>query len=310
MVAGSFAAGVAATIAIGRLRRRHAYRYRPPRPGRRLASEPSRPTVDHLRHAATASGAQPDGEGTVPVMPVGEDERIADPGRLEVGSRRGEPVTVELTDLSGSVLDGEGADDVARALVAGLLVRAEPGAAEVLVTDDLASRLLPGLAPQRSVRIAASPEQAARMVESERLARARRFDAAGSSDAEQFRAENPENPLPLLLVLLDTFAAESLGRWAALAADAPRLAIAVVFLDSSPVATGHLRVDADCRVVEVTPAGRLGALVDAQLFGLRAGEATEVIAAVADAAYEGEVDDDLFAPGATVIPLRTESPSR
>ena len=36
VVAGSFAAGVLSAVAIGRLRRRHAYRYRPPEPGRNL----------------------------------------------------------------------------------------------------------------------------------------------------------------------------------------------------------------------------------------------------------------------------------
>ncbi|HEY1829811.1 MAG TPA: LysM peptidoglycan-binding domain-containing protein [Acidimicrobiales bacterium] len=305
MVAGSFAAGVAATIAIGRLRRRHAYRYRPPEPGRTLASEPSHPTIHHLRRAA--AGEEPvDGADPIPVMPVDQGERIADPGRLDVASRGGEVVTIELTDLSGVALDGPGVDDVARALVAALLVRAEPGAAEVLLTDDLAKRLLPGLAPDRAVRRPETADQAARVVESERVARSRRFEAAGAADAVQFRTENPENPLPLLLVLLDALPVESLGRWAALADDAPRLAIAVVFLAPSPIATGQLRIDGGHRVLDTAPVDRLGTLLGAQLFSMRADEATEVLAAVTEAAREGDIDEDLFATNATVIPLRAE----
>ena len=308
VVAGSFAAGAAATIAIGRLRRRHAYRYRPPEPGRILASEPARPTIHHLRQAVTGD-VPVDGSGPVPARPVGEEERIADPGRLDVASRGDEIVTVELTDLSGVALDGPGADDVARALLTALLVRAEPGAAEVLLTDDLAGRLLPGLAPNRAIRRVVTTDQAARAVESERVARSRRFEAAGAADATQFRAENPENPLPLLLVLLDALPAESLGRWAALVADAPRLAIAVIFLAPSPIATGQLRIDAGRRVLDAAPADRLGALLGAQLFGLRADEATEVLAAVTEAAGEGDFDEDPFAVNATVIPLRADGPS-
>jgi len=308
VVAGSFAAGVAATIAIGRLRRRHAYRYRPPEPGRTRATEPPRPTIHHLRHAAAAT-APLDGSGPVPAMPVGEEERIVEPGRLDVASRGGEVVTVELTDLSGIAFGGPGVDDVARSLVTALLVRAEPGAAEVLLTDDLAGRLLPGFAPDRSVRSAATADQAARAIESERVARSRRFEAAGAADATQFRAENPENPLPLLLVLLDALPAESLGRWAALVADAPRLAIAVIFLAPSPIATGLLRMDAGRRVLDAAPADRLGGLLGAQLFGLRADEATEVLAAVTEVAGEGDLDEDPFATNATVIPLRADGPS-
>jgi len=308
VVAGSFAAGVAATVAIGRLRRRHAYRYRPPEPGRTLATEPARPTIHHLRQAAAAT-APLDGSGPVPVMPVGEEERIGDPGHLDVASRGNEVVTIELTDLSGVALVGPGVDDVARALLAALLVRAEPGAAEVLLTDDLAERLLPGLDPNRAIRRLVTTDQAARAVESERVARSRRFEAAGAADATQFRAENPENPLPLLLVLLDTLPAESLGRWAALVADAPRLAICVVSLAPSPIAAGQLRMDAARRVLDATPVDRIGALLGTQLFGLRADEATEVIAAVAEVAGEGDLDEEPFATNATVIPLRADGPS-
>ena len=308
VVAGSFASGVAATIAIGRLRRRHAYRYRPPEPGRTRASDPSRPTVQHLRHAVTED-APVDGSVPVPVMPASEAERIAAPGRLDVASRSGEVVTVELTDLSGVALDGPAVDHVVRALLATLLVRAEPGAAEVLLTDDLAGRLLPGLGASRTVRRAATADQAARAVESERVARSRRFEAAGAADAAQFRVENPENPLPLLLVLLDALPAESLGRWAALVADAPRLAIAVLFLAPSPIATGQLRVDAGRRVLDATPADRLGALFGAEMFALRADEATEVLAAVAEVAEEGYPAEDLFAADATVVALGADDPS-
>ena len=90
MVAGSFAAGVLATVAIGRLRRRHAYRYRPPEPGRDLTPVPIRPTLHHLAQTVQADderGSRADHE-TVPMFPVDDDQRRLDPGWLEVGTRR------------------------------------------------------------------------------------------------------------------------------------------------------------------------------------------------------------------------------
>jgi hypothetical protein len=206
-------------------------------------------------------------------------------------------------------MDGPAVDDVARALVAALLVRAEPGAAEVLLTEDLAERLFPGLAPDRAVRRAATGDHVARAVESERVSRIRRFEAASATDAEQFRAENPENPLALLFVLLDAPPAESLGRWAALAADGPRLAVAVVFLAPVTIATGQLTIGAGRRVLHAAPADFLGTLAGAQLFAMCGDEATEVLTAVAEAAREGGLDEDHLVTNGAVNGLRADDPS-
>ena len=74
------------------------------------------------------------------MFPFNDDERRLQPGRLEIGTRDGEPVTVEVTDLSGVALTGPTAEPVARALLAAVVVRAGPRAAEVLLTEDLAGR--------------------------------------------------------------------------------------------------------------------------------------------------------------------------
>jgi hypothetical protein len=72
-------------------------------------------------------------------------------------------------------------------------------------------------------------------------------------DAARFRHENPENPLPLLLVLLDTVPPESKGRWEALLADAPRLAMAVLFLGESGLAIGRIVPGTDTTVTAAEP---------------------------------------------------------
>ena len=178
------------------------------------------------------------------------------------------------------------ADDVVRAVIAGLLVRAGPGAAEILLTERPGRRLLPGLAPDRSIRRARSTDHVARAVESERIARTRRLAAVDAPDADRFRHENPENPLPLLLVLLDALPAESLGRWAALLADAPRLGIAVVFLDASPLATGALSSTPSAPSPTPSQPALAEQLTGAPLYGLRADEAVELLGSVNEANHE------------------------
>jgi len=307
-VAASFAAGVLATVTIGRLRRRHAYRYRPPRPGRDLRPVPPRPTLVHLSRASRTDeeSETPAEPGVAPVFPVDDDERRLDPGRLEIGTRNGTAVAVEVTDLSGVALTGPIVDDVARALIAGLLVRAVPGATEILITDETADRLLPALAADRALRRADDSDQAARVVEAERIARTRRMAGVDAPDAATFRHDNPENPLPLLLVLLDQVPVESNGRWAALLATAPRLGIAVVFLGPSPLATGRLALDASGTTTGVDDHGSAKGLDGLTLYRLRADEAIELLGAVNEANHEADDDfnaDDAFG---SVTPLHAD----
>jgi len=315
VVAGSFAAGVLAAVAAGRLRRRHAYRYHPPAPGRNL-NPPPLPTLQHLTRAAHGDGDDDeeaplavsvregrDGGGTAPAASNGavdsashagepgfsldDADRRQNPGRLEIGILGGRNVGCDITDLSGVALCGPVADDVARALLAGLVARAGPGAAEVLCTGALAGRLLPSLGPLPVIRQVQTPEDLARAVEAARIARTRRFEAAGTPDSKRFRAEHPENPLPLLLVLADAPSDASAGRWAALEAGAPRLAIAVVFLSDTPAASGRVVLDDTRTVTESEPAALADRLRYAQMFGLRADEAVELLGALADATAAG-----------------------
>jgi DNA-binding SARP family transcriptional activator/LysM repeat protein len=294
VVAGSFAAGVLSAVALGRLRRRHAYRFRPPQPGRDLTPEPLRPTLRHLAHppgADTDQEAIPD-FGLVPVGPFDDDERRQDPGRLEVGAHDGAPVVIETTELSGIALCGPGTDDITRAVVASLLVRAGPGAAEVLLTVDLAERLLPGLRPDPAIRRVGTTGNAARAIEAEIIARTRRLDAADALHAASFRAANPENPLPLLATFIDDVPESSLGRWAALLTNAPRLGIAVIFLGDSPLSTGRLVTDTSRTVTHAEPAALDDRFAGVQLFGLRGDEAVELLGAIADSNDDEDSDDE------------------
>ncbi len=166
-------------------------------------------------------------------------------------------------------------------------MRAGPGAAEVLLADGLVGRLLSGLDPLPAIRRVQTPEDLARAVEAERIARTRRLEAAGAPDAKRFRVEHPENPLPLLLVLADAPSDAWAGRWAALGAGAPRLGVAVIFLADTPAATGHLVLGETRTVTESEPAALADRLRGAEMFGLRAEEAAELLGALADTAAAG-----------------------
>lgn len=281
VVAGSFAAGVLAAMAMGRLRRRHGYHFRPPRPGRDLGTDPPRPTLRQLleatsAHEDTTHPPETDETEVMPTGPFDDTVRRQSPGTLEIGIRDGAPVTVELTELVGVALCGTTSDEIARALVCSLLVRAAPGAAHVLLTADLGAQLLPGLPSDPAIRQANNESEAARAVEAERISRTRRLSAADASDANEFRHDHPENPLPLLLVLLDALPTASLGRWSALLGDCARLGIVAVFLADSPAATGRLAVNPERKVVDAPEHLRDG-LLGTQLYGLRADEAVELL---------------------------------
>ncbi len=297
VVAGSFAAGVLSAVALGRLRRRHAYRYRPPQPGRDLARPTPRPSLDHLTRVA--SGAQDLEQGRsdsdhdpLPAFPFDDDQRRLEPGQVEIGTRDGAGVTIDVTELSGVALSGTKTHDAARALVTSLLVRAVPGATEVLCSDDLAERLFPGLAPDRSLRRTEGTDQMARLCEAERMSRTRRLDSVEAPDAARFRHENPENPLPLLLVLLDTVPPESEGRWEALLTDAPRLGIAVLLLSESHLATGRIVLGPDATVTAVEPDDTVSVTSGTQLYRLRAEEAVELLGSVNEANRQAEDGPD------------------
>lgn len=291
-VAGSFASGVLAAVAIGRLRRRHAYRYGPPEPGRDLSLPPVGPAIGHLA-GPSSDGGDDDGAGwDVPITPLDDVDRRRRPGYLEVGARQGTTVAVEVTDLSGLAVCGPAAEDVVRAIAAALLVRAGPGGAEVLLTADVAERLFAGLGPDHAVRRAPSADELARAVQAATIARARRFDAAEVTDAASFREANPEDPLPVVLAVLEAVTGAATGLWRALSASAARFGIAVLMLGDSPAAVGRLVTDEGRNVtkLDVEPPGEQ--LAGARLFGLNRDEAVELLGPVIDIRRDQSTDSD------------------
>jgi DNA-binding SARP family transcriptional activator/LysM repeat protein len=317
VVGGSFAAGVLSAVALGRLRRRHAYRYRAPEPGRDISPEPSRPTLRQLMRPFAADDDNDDDNGgdsgdivVLSVPPFDDTECRQHPGAVDIGTQNGTTVTIEVTDLSGMAFIGSATDDIMRALLAAMLVRAGPGAAEVVGTTELLVRLLPGLGTVPAIRAVPGIDDVARIIEIEMVARTRRFEAVEASDASMFRAENPENPLPLLVALVDNVPDESRGRWIALLERSTPLGIAMLFVGASPLANGHLVTDESRKVTDVGRSNISDGLVRTVLFGLRPGEATELLGAVADSDSEGLSDDETPVDAVEEDTLESDSATR
>jgi DNA-binding SARP family transcriptional activator len=194
-------------------------------------------------------------------------------------------------------------------VIASLLVRARFGAAEVVLTVELAERLFPELGPVVVIRRSQSNDDVARAVEAEIIARTRRFDAADVTDAGRYRSENPENPLPALLVVLDALPDEALGRWGALLEGAAHLGITVLFLRVCPIVTGYVKSDINREVTEVSPRRLADLLHGVKLFGLSPFEAVELLQAVVETQDENfpdqvnKVDEESERNGSALVPL-------
>ena len=317
VVGGSFVAGVLSAVALGRLRRRHAYRYRPPEPGRHLGPDPLRPTLRRL--ASVHRGDVDPGdvaagdadESAVPVMapPPGvslladdDPEHRERPDLVEVGTRDGHTVEMALSELGGVTLAGPDASQVAAAWVASLMVRAGPRAAEVIMTRPALDELfgpgaLPGPVP--GLRVVDGPDAVLASLERMVLSRTRQLTEDDVPDVVAYRQANPWEPVPMVLAVIDEVPGADAGRWAATVAAGPRLGFAVFTCDPHAEMPARLVMGTD-RVVSTGVPGELAArLIGAELFGLRADEAADVVATLAETEERPDSTDDDDTAGIT-----------
>jgi DNA-binding SARP family transcriptional activator len=301
VIGASFVAGLFSAMALGHLRRRHAYRYSTPQAGVDLVPDPTGPTLRRLvsdqsavaEHLDADADTDESGPVVIPNVVNFDPGDRQDPGRIDFGVRDGTTVSIEVAEISGVAFSGPETDNVARALIGALLVHAGPGAAEFAMTASLSERLLPRVPVSRAIRQTHDTDGVARLLEAEVIARTRRLDAVEAPDAQTFRAQSPENPLPLLLALVDGVPDESVGRWTAMLGGLPRLGIAVVFLASNDAALGHLVLDFD-RYVSIGGRPGLGVLNGVEAFGLDADEAVELLGAFAESHRECEAEEPSF----------------
>jgi len=246
-------------------------------------------------------------EGPKPplVLPFDDTDRREHPGRIDIGTRRGDTVTVDIADLSGTAVIGPTADDIVRAVIAAMVARAGPGGAEVFLPTDLVNRLLPGVESVRAIRRAKGPDDIVRVIEAEVIARTRRLSAEGVLDAVSYRQAVTEDPMPLLLAVCSDLPEEFVGRWSALLAGAAHLDIAALFLAANGAGTGRLVCDGNRIVTGAAPRPLDDLLIGSQLFGLNASEASDVLHAVCDSGGPEEFDAMSVEGGQTMTGLHS-----
>ena len=304
VVAPSFAVGVLAALAVGRLRRRRRYRPSEPEPGRDLRHPDLSPSLRHLMHTAADAVPAPDplgdesAEDLVTAQAARDphaqrfalrDSRCPEPrsaGLVEIGVRSDSPISFDLASYGVLRVTGPASEDVVRSWVTALLTNAGEGSAEVLTTASLASSLFPGRGTTKAIRTVSSSETLLRSVEAEVVGRSRQLADAEVADAASYRTGCPEDPLPYLLVLADQIPKEAIHRWHIASKSAGRLDVAVVILGDHELAEAKITADTNGQIVSASPKGLGDQLRGIELFRLNSQETTELISLVSPESEE------------------------
>lgn len=209
MVGLSFAAGVGTALITSRLHRRR--RHRTTRSGPDLSIREPEPTAA-VRALRRADLAARDPDHPDPAQAQTGDRLhlfpMASSGMIVLGVRDGEETTVPISGLIAG-LTGTGADPAVRALLLALLMHAGDHDVEVIIPRHEAARLFAlshddldeAAAHIRALRLTTDTDAAIRLLESERIHRARLLDATtGSQDLAAVRAADPTEPLPRLVL--------------------------------------------------------------------------------------------------------------
>jgi DNA-binding SARP family transcriptional activator len=282
VVSTSFLAGLAAAVAIGRLRRRRSYQPRPPAAGwsgrgwepppalaRLLRAGSSQPGTDEDRELDEPEATQPS------APPVDVD---VPPGRVLVGQRGDAPIVVEIAG-GGLGLDGAGAESVARALVADVVTRHLPGHLECVVEARLWPDLLAGADAFPGLRAAATIEDFVREGEVELIRRVRLLEDEELEDLAGYWEAHPGDPVPLLLLVCRRPMASMEGRLCGVLSLGRRVGIAALVLGGGAVPGTTVTVGRNGAVAVSSAPDLEGA----QLVHLGPDEATAALVAVSAA---------------------------
>jgi len=277
------AAGVAAALALARLHRRRRYQPHDPLPGLRHADPLAPEAVQHLQHAATASQ-----------HPDHPDQHAANawlaptrPGLVAAGHGPGGPVTIDLA--AGLGLTGDGAPDVARALLTALLTQPSGDGQALLADPGLTADLVPGPHP-RGVTAHPTLDAALHALDAELLHRYRLLLTVDAADIHDLRHHHPEEPAPPLLLITAPPAAEQRARLAATAAMGQRLGAGVLIVGGDHPAAATIQVDHDGQVIGLQPE-QVPALAGARLDTLTRTDAAQLLVPIT-AAHPDPSDHD------------------
>jgi DNA-binding SARP family transcriptional activator len=285
LVGGAFASGVIAGLATARLHERRRRRV-----GSVQASAVDRlvgPTVRHLRHAIAPRQAPREDDQRVygPVPPEASEEvppaSVAGPLAAGVTGDGDALTIIDVADLSGRSLTGDGAEGVGRALVTAAVVEPPLDGANLLVVGK-AQWLLSGIGSIPGVEVIESLTRALTRLDAECERRERVLRWQGASDYRSIASSM--DPLAALLVVVDgaDVGAEA-STLRAITDRGRRLGISIAVIGEAP----------GFEPVEVAADGvigsDMGAPVSERLFTVADAEASELLA-LASASRGGDFE--------------------
>lgn len=281
----SLAAGIGASLAAVRLRRRRSRVPRPPEDGIAWEEPLATPAVRRLRRADLAERSRrrskDAGHGTSPAAGRTEQRPAGLAAKVSLGSRAGDEVALDLMATGPLGLAGPGGCGVARALVLDFISNASEQAAEVIVAGPaLAEQLFSSVEPFAGMEIAGDLETAITRLEVELVHRTRLIDETDDADFASYIAQNPVEPLPALVLVAQAVRSGLRLRLDAVASVGGRLGISAVVLDP-PSSMAAITIAEGGAVEEVSATPTLSDLRSSQLFSLEPFEARELLAVVA-----------------------------
>jgi DNA-binding SARP family transcriptional activator len=285
LVGGAFASGVVAGLAAARLHERRRRRV-----GSGQTSAVDRlvgPTVRHLRHAIAPHEAPEEDDQRVygPAPPEASEQvpRASIPGPLAAGvtGDRDALTIIDVADLSGRSLTGDGAEGVGRALVTAAVVEPPLDGTNLVVVGE-AQRLLGRVGSIPDVEVIDSLARALTRLDGECERRERVLRWQGGSDYRAIASSS--DPLGALLVVVD---AADVGAAAsnlrAITDRGRRLGISIAVMGETP----------GFKPVEVAADGvissDMGAPVSERLYTVADAEASELLA-LASASRGGDFE--------------------
>ena len=281
----SLAAGIGASLAAVRLRRRRSREPQPPEDGITWEEPLATPAVRRLRRADLAERSRRPtrgaGHDAPPAAGRTEQRPASLAAKVSLGRRAGDDVALDLMATGPVGLSGSGAYGLARSLVLDFLSNASEQAAEVVVAGPaLAEQLFPGVAPFAGMEIAGDLEAAITRLEVELVHRTRLIDETDDADFASYIEQNPVEPLPALALVAKAVRSGLRLRLDAVASVGGRLGISAVVLDP-PSTMGVITIAEGGVVEDVSATPALSDLRGAQLFSLEPVEATELLSVVA-----------------------------
>jgi DNA-binding SARP family transcriptional activator len=328
VVAESFAAGVLSALAVGRLRRRRRYRPSEPYVGEKIGSDPPSRGVRDLLVALRSGSHDADEELTSPIAADEPDSITAQPDAdsllhpdvVEVASRGAEVVELALCEWPGLTMSGPGAESALRAWLSALVVRTGPYGAEIVAVEPLRRQLFDGLAFPNVFEVERT-ESALSRLETAATTRRALLDQAGAPDVATYRAQAPEDPLPLLLVVTDVVPTALRERWQNVMGTATRLGLGAVIVlpaHSADAVLGthpQMVVGESGELLDAIPPRLAETVAGSQLFLLDAANATDLLSPIAaiyndtDEEEEKLPDTGITDTGLTAVTSHTDTES-